>query len=440
MSTQLGRELEPSPVRGYGGGMSGGRRAFGTLATLIVGAMAWTTFAWLGPVAASVNGAVVPLDQTPLERWAAFHAGRWAAEPVTIIVQVPSEERGVAEGEVLQEVVVSTTRARLGARLEPEDLQELVQEARLRRLSPSSWAQATERLPVVASWVPRVDADALYDFVDVVRPRVVIAPTPQMLGPDGRAIGGRVGRSLDRDAAVARLRDALLASEPVVRLDAAIVAPPEPIVQADSAARFGVTVAGRAVRYGGAESGRAHNIERVARELDGAVLPPGAVFSFNVLAGPRTLERGFVTGPEVVAGRLAEGVGGGICQVAAEIYHVSLESGLKVEEWHPHSRRVSYAALGFDAAVAWPSTDLRVRNVLPFHLRLRVSARQGRLQVAWEGAREGPSVEVSARTLRGARDRLSSPVEVEVTRLIRLGESTHEETWQVTYPPADEGE
>lgn len=397
--------------------MKGGLRRALLLSSAL--ALTWFAFAYWGASSAVVEGQSVPIDEARLRTWATEHAERWASEPVTI-------DAGSA--------VRTLSRSELGASLDVDALLVDLDRERVARLSPVRAYEVFARRPHHARWRHASDREVLYQVVDGLRAEVTVPPVPKVLGPSGEPMGGAPGWTLDREASVATLADSIERSAVHVVLELAPIPPPEPLIQADSAARFDSQVALRQSRYT-SDSGRGHNIERAARELDGAVVPPGAMLSFNELVGARTLDRGFVLGPEVGPGHtLVEGIGGGICQVATELYRASLDAGLAVDQYHPHSRRVGYAPPGLDAAVAWPRTDLVVRNVLPYHLRLRASAVRGRLQVGWEGARPGPVVETRSRVVRGSPDDLSRPMFVQVTRSIAQGEQTHEETWEVEYP------
>jgi vancomycin resistance protein YoaR len=122
----------------------------------------------------------------------------------------------------------------------------------------------------------------------------------------------------------------------------------------------------------GTGAGRAVNIARAAGFMDGTVLMPGQEFSFNEVVGPRTRSRGFTDAPEIVGDELQTGVGGGVCQVASTLYAAALFSALEVRARSPHTRPSSYTRLGLDATVAWPSTDLRLKNSLPYPVLLHV--------------------------------------------------------------------
>lgn len=107
---------------------------------------------------------------------------------------------------------------------------------------------------------------------------------------------------------------------------------------------------------------RVKNIARAARYLDGTVLAPGEIWSFNRTVGARTLERGFVDAPVIVADEMEQGVGGGVCQVASTLFAAGVLGGLDVVKRRSHSRPSGYAPLGLDATVIDGEVDLQLRN------------------------------------------------------------------------------
>jgi vancomycin resistance protein YoaR len=107
---------------------------------------------------------------------------------------------------------------------------------------------------------------------------------------------------------------------------------------------------------------RIPNIRVAARYLDGVILAPGEVFSFNRVVGPRTEERGFRNAPVIVQDELEPGLGGGVCQVATAVFAAAMLGGLEIVERRSHSRPSGYAPLGLDATVIYPGVDLRLKN------------------------------------------------------------------------------
>lgn len=108
-----------------------------------------------------------------------------------------------------------------------------------------------------------------------------------------------------------------------------------------------------------------------ARAVDGAVIQPGGVFSFNRTVGPWTADRGYLRAPVSYEGELVKDWGGGVCQTSTTLYNAALVAGLDVVERHPHTWAPRYAPPGRDAAVAQYDIDLRFRNSNPWPVRIR---------------------------------------------------------------------
>lgn len=129
--------------------------------------------------------------------------------------------------------------------------------------------------------------------------------------------------------------------------------------------------------YLGGQANRAHNIATAAGKLDGVVMLPGQIVSFNQVVGHRTLENGFRKGWEIFKGEMVEGVGGGTCQVASTLHAAAYLSGLEVIERSPHSRPIGYVEIGLDAAVVDGLVDLKLRNPFDFPIVLHSRVDKG---------------------------------------------------------------
>jgi len=127
---------------------------------------------------------------------------------------------------------------------------------------------------------------------------------------------------------------------------------------------------------------RVHNIKVAAEELDGTILQPGEIFSFNETVGRRTREKGYKEATIFVDGEKSKGVGGGICQLSTTLYNAALEADLEIVERHRHSREVSYVEEGRDATVVYNSKDLRFKNTKDYPLEIKVSVTEDKVKVS----------------------------------------------------------
>ncbi|NLM10952.1 MAG: VanW family protein [Clostridiaceae bacterium] len=126
---------------------------------------------------------------------------------------------------------------------------------------------------------------------------------------------------------------------------------------------------------------RVNNIKTAAEDLDGTVIKPGEIFSFNDTIGRRSKEKGYEEAPIFVNGEKSKGVGGGVCQVSTTLYNAALEADLKIIERHRHSREVSYVPEGKDAAVVYNSKDLRFKNTKDYPIEIRISVSEDEINV-----------------------------------------------------------
>lgn len=132
------------------------------------------------------------------------------------------------------------------------------------------------------------------------------------------------------------------------------------------------------------QAGKETNVARVASHLDRVVIEPGRVLSYHHLVGRPSRRRGFVPGLELHAGELAEGIGGGACQVANLLYYLALAGGMNVVERHRHTldlfpdsdRRVPF---GCGATVFYNWADLRFANPIDIAVVLRLGIVRGEL-------------------------------------------------------------
>jgi vancomycin resistance protein YoaR len=161
-----------------------------------------------------------------------------------------------------------------------------------------------------------------------------------------------------------------------------------------------VEIAGYATSLRGRTISQRHNARRAAEALDGKVIAPGAVFSFNREVRSWSEDQGYVKAPVSYDGELVRAYGGGVCQTSTTLYNAALLAGLPIVERHPHVFAPHYVPPGRDAAVAQRTIDLRFRNPYPWPIRIRAAARGDRLDIRLFGsAHPKESVQITADTL-----------------------------------------
>lgn len=114
--------------------------------------------------------------------------------------------------------------------------------------------------------------------------------------------------------------------------------------------------------YTWSNDNRISNINLVAEKLNGLVLMPGEVFSYNEYVGQRTAEAGFLEAGAYDNGQVVQEIGGGICQVSSTLYCAVMYAQLETVERTNHYFKVDYLDYGLDATVSWPGPDYKFRN------------------------------------------------------------------------------
>jgi vancomycin resistance protein YoaR len=102
------------------------------------------------------------------------------------------------------------------------------------------------------------------------------------------------------------------------------------------------------------------NAHRAANLIDGSILLPGKIFSFNTTVGGWSEGKGYRRAPVSYNGVLIDEYGGGVCQTSSTVYNAALLSGLIIIERHHHTFAPGYVPPGRDAAVAYQNVDLRL--------------------------------------------------------------------------------
>jgi len=132
-------------------------------------------------------------------------------------------------------------------------------------------------------------------------------------------------------------------------------------------------------------SNRFQNITLASGFIDGTIMNPGELFSFNEIVGQRTSARGFKEANAYIGGMLELDIGGGICQVSSTLYGAILFTDLEVVERKPHGMIVSYmkdkdgrTVHGQDATIAWGQIDFKFRNnmTLPIKVEVKIDERE----------------------------------------------------------------
>jgi len=113
------------------------------------------------------------------------------------------------------------------------------------------------------------------------------------------------------------------------------------------------------------EENTIYNIKLSSEVINGILVKPQEIFSFNKYVGPAEKADGYKESTIIANGIFINGYGGGICQVSSTLYNAVLLANLQIVERYNHSvygEATKYVPLGQDAAIFYGFKDLKFKN------------------------------------------------------------------------------
>ena len=141
--------------------------------------------------------------------------------------------------------------------------------------------------------------------------------------------------------------------------------------------------------FSSSSANRANNVRLAAQAINGTVLMPGEVFSYNGTVGQRTAARGYKEAGVYANGQVTTGIGGGICQVSSTLYNATLLANLEIVARSNHMFNPGYVPAGQDATVSWGGPDFQFKNTREYPIRISTSSDGGILTVSIHGSKIG---------------------------------------------------
>jgi vancomycin resistance protein YoaR len=256
------------------------------------------------------------------------------------------------------------------------------------RLGTLTASQVARALQVTGASV-RLDGEQL---ARTVRPRlgrwIVRAHNAQFVvkGSGVRIVPSRAGRDVDEQQLAAAVTKAAHGDH-VAEVE---LGPHDADLTTGKAQALGISqkLVSYTTQMGESSSNRIHNVHLMADFIDGTVIKPGEVFSFNDVVGPRTAERGFLEGQEIIGSLVLPSIGGGVCQTATTLFNDAFELGLPILARTNHNLYLAHYPIGRDATVAWGGPDFRFRNDLKHGILIKTSYTDATLTFTFYGTSE----------------------------------------------------
>lgn len=213
----------------------------------------------------------------------------------------------------------------------------------------------------------------------------------------------RIGRTMDVEASIQAINDALLRGEHTVNL---VINEAQPQVAGNATGQqLGITelVWQETSYFYGSSQERIQNIQAASARFHGVLVAPGETFSMGATMGDVSLDNGFAEALIIYGGRTIKGVGGGVCQVSTTLFRAVFNAGFPIVERTPHAYRVSYyektasgavdsRLAGLDATVYFPLVDFKFTNDTPYWILMETYMGNGSLTWKFYSTKDGRSV------------------------------------------------
>lgn len=136
-------------------------------------------------------------------------------------------------------------------------------------------------------------------------------------------------------------------------------------------------LASYSTKYATSNVDRTTNLRLAASKIDGTVVMPGEIFSYNKVVGKRTIAAGYREAAIYQDGGVTNGLGGGICQISTTLYNAVIAANMEIETRRNHMFVPSYSDPGKDATVVWGSTDFKFKNRRDYPIKIETSVNGG---------------------------------------------------------------
>ena len=155
-------------------------------------------------------------------------------------------------------------------------------------------------------------------------------------------------------------------------------------------------------KYQSSNVNRTTNLKLAADKINGIVLLPGEEFSYNKTVGERTVQAGFKEAAVFNAGRVENGLGGGICQISSTLYDAVIMADLDVTVRRNHQFVTSYVKAGADATVVWGSQDFKFKNTREYPIKITITVSGGVATAKIWGVKEEVEYDITIETKKTA--------------------------------------
>lgn len=251
-----------------------------------------------------------------------------------------------------------------GAGIIYDELEELIIDA----IEDVSYSNSKIVIPTYIQHPDSIDVDAIHSEVYKGVENAYFTTEPYAVFPDVTGIDFNV------DEMKGKIEENAFAEEYAVDL---IYTKADVTIKDLGKEAFPDLLGSHATKYVASNTDRTINLKLAANKINGTVIMPGEIFSYNKVVGKRTIAAGYRNAAIYQDGGVTDGLGGGICQISTTLYNAAIEAGMLIEERRNHMFVPSYSPAGKDATVVWGSTDFKFENRRDYPIKIETSVSGG---------------------------------------------------------------
>lgn len=271
-----------------------------------------------------------------------------------------------------------------GAGIYIEDLETTI----LAALQDISYSNKYIEIPTYVKYPDPIDVDSIHDDIYVEPQDAYFTTDPYMVYPHV------IGVDFNVEGVKQHIEENPDVAEYVIGLKLTI---PDVVTDDIGMEAFPHKLASFTTKYVN-NPNRTTNLRLASNKVNGTVIMPGEVFSFNKVVGKRTEAAGYKNAAIFQDGGVTDGLAGGICQISSTIYNAALYADMTMTSRRNHMFIPSYVEGGRDATVVWGSTDFKFRNDRDYPIKIESSVANGEATVSIYGFRRETEYDISIET------------------------------------------
>ena len=146
--------------------------------------------------------------------------------------------------------------------------------------------------------------------------------------------------------------------------------------------------------YSTENANRVTNLQLASEKVNGTIVLPGEIFSYNKVVGARTIAKGYKEAAVYAGGKVVNGIGGGICQLSSTLYNAALYANMEITQRANHMFLTSYVPVGRDATVSWGTLDFCFKNTRKYPIKIVSIVKNGVVTTGIYGIKEEKEYEI----------------------------------------------